>query len=670
MHSPRRTLKRGITLFMILIVAGSVLSIAPPTVSAQDSTQETEPNDAPKGGTPVVGGEINGSLDPAKLDWDWYVVRAEKGETIEATMNFETVGNADFEMRLESSNGTELDTADESSPQIGVAATAPETGLYYIGVTSFYYRDEAASPNTLPYTLTASPVMNSTPSSFTGSSNLTDQPRSEQEPNGDRDNATRPQGAPITGTMSSDNDTDVFAIDAEAGERIEVLVEFEEFNNDSYMRMNMRGPDGYIGPFEPSQTDRRVQMATIAERSGTYYFQLAPTRPPENVNYTVTMFTAGGQGNTTEATTTGGPSTGGTQTTTAPSTTAGTDEQSEPLASPPGYSSSGIPNTTAAIEQHFSTLFGYESFTFTSQAPFLVSSGPGTTRISSINITNRSGFATINSSIPGEGGHARREYWTNGTYYAVFDSFNDTVGYQGYPQTYQRYLGDAAGRTPPSVSVIPNLLNNARFELAERIYGQSMTYFRYNSTEPTNGTNLLPALIENATVDDFNASIIVDENGVIRSSAYAITYTRSDGEQVTARASTRVTAINNTTAKSPPWLPEAKASLATTDNTTILGIEGSVERPSELGAITSNSTAGGNTDATGQSARETATETKSDGESATDGTDPTAEDSKPTAETTAGSAGTTTSSSGPGFGVVIAISGLLVGFLTASRRIR
>jgi hypothetical protein len=261
MRRDRRTLERGITVVVALLVVGSVLSGVPLSVGAQDQqqpAQETEPNDAPKGGTPIVSGQINGSLDPARIDWDWYVVRAEQGETIEATMNFETVGNADFEMRLESSNGTELDTADESSTQVGVAAVAPETGLYYIGITSFYYRDQQASPSTLPYTLTASPVMNSTPPSFTGSPDLADQPRSESEPNDDRANATRPRGAPITGT-SSNNDTDWFAIDAEAGERVEVLVEFERFSNDSVMRMNMYGLRGISvrsSPHKPTGAHR------------------------------------------------------------------------------------------------------------------------------------------------------------------------------------------------------------------------------------------------------------------------------------------------------------------------------------------------------------------------------------------------------------------------------
>lgn len=655
----RQALQRSIRVFVALLIVASILSGVSLGASAQkqqQSTQEIEPNDAPKGGTPIVGGQINGSLDPAQIDWDWYVVRAEQGETIEATMNFETVGNADFEMRLESSNGTELDTADESSPQVGVAATAPETSLYYIGITSFYSRDEAASPNTLPYTLTASPVMNSTPPSFTGSPTLSDQPRSASEPNNDRDSAIRPQGAPIAGTMSSDNDTDWFAVDAEAGERIEVLVEFERFSNNSYMRMNMYGPEGYIGPFEPSQTDRRAQMATIAEYSGTYYFKLWPNRPPEDVNYTVTMFSVGEQGNGTASTTqrTATPA-GPSSTSTSDTPTVTVSETNATVNYPPGYAASGITDPLRAASQHRSTLSESSSYTITrNRSTILRTQTLHQNTTLRINTTANRALTYENTSGGGNEPVVSEIYHTdNAAYERTTALFEKAPMYSANPTRFSAF----ANRSFPSVE---QFLLSANYGSAQLVVRNGETLIRYKATESTGRPIFGFVSSENMNnASGFNATILVDQNGVVQSLSFSVTYRGEDGNLRRKQLDRRITGFNTTTIRKPSWLAEAKA------NTSIQTTATPTERPTQTLTVTQTTTTEPPTTTPNMTTTMMLTTTSPDSPTG----DTTTTNGTVTSGATAG--GNTTGrsgTSGPGFGPMVAVVALLTGALFVARR--
>lgn len=289
-------IKHSIVGAVTFVVVVSVLTAIPLGVVAQEQpAQETEPNDAPVGGTPVTTEEVTGTLDPASTDYDWYVIRADQGETIEATASFEASNpDAEFQMAIVAPNGTDLTSTNQAGEQVGVAAVAPTSGTYYIGVQSGYLAGIEPS-RSLPYSLTVSPTLDTTPPSYTGSPDPADQPQSESEPNNARVGGAEIQDAPITGSLEPTGDDDWFAIQANAGERIEALVAYGNVGNNTYTAIDLVAPNGTTIVSNSELAVPRQQVAAIAQQSGTYYIHLSADRAVGAMPYSLTAFAASGQ---------------------------------------------------------------------------------------------------------------------------------------------------------------------------------------------------------------------------------------------------------------------------------------------------------------------------------------------------------------------------------------
>lgn len=646
--------KRGLALLVAFVVAAAVVGPATTGVFAQQSSvHETEPNDAPVGGTPVTADHITGELDPARSDWDWYVVTADQGETIQATANFGALGNADFKLEIRAPNGTSLTYNSEQEKRVGVAATAPQSGTYYIGVRSVYFPGIEASPSTIPYNLTVSPAMSEPPASYTGTPNLSEQPRPETEPNDARLGATHVRGAPVNARFTSESDEDWFAINATRGDRIEALVTLDESKNRTAINMEITAPNGTAIP-TPSgfqQTDKRGEIATIAKQSGTYYVHLSVINPPANVSYTFTAFAVGG-GSTDAATTTPGN-------TTSTATATPTRNASTPNGSveyPPGYGPSGITDPARAANGQSTTLSAQESYTLRLNLTTTTDrSSSVVTALQRLNATTQRAYTNL--SLDSALGGIVVEQYQNGS--TAYSRTNSSMFGNGTEYNVTRQPFDATYNATSTTTSYQQYLANASYGSAQQVERNGETLFRYNATGLTDAGAFLGADMSRVTtenVSSFNASVLVDQKGLIRSLSYTATYT-TGGTETTKTFDLQVTGLNATSVSEPDWLDEAKANVSAQGTTGEQGVGTSTATPTVTATATPTATA---------TATPTPTSTPTETATTTGNT------STPVGNVSGGTAaGNDTGGSGafgPGFGPIVAVVAVLAAALLALRR--
>lgn len=632
-----RTVTRGVLAVLVLAIIGIAVGTAVTGVFAQeDSTTEIEPNDAPKGGTPVTAGEIAGRLDPARSDWDWYIVTPEAGETIEASANFETVGNANFVISIVAPNGSSLATNDADERQVGTAAVASEAGTYYIGVKSQYVRDEEASPNNISYTLTATPVMNTTPPAYVGEPNLSAQSQPETEPNDAQAGAMQVQGAPINGTLQPASDEDWFAINATAGQRIEGLAALNERNNTTQLRIELTAPNGTELPFytvEDFESDKRIEAAAIAPESGTYYVRVYTDYGPPNISYTFTGFAAG-EGSAPETTTPLPPPPNGS------------------VEYPPGYGPSGITNASRASNQFASTLARQDSYT----------AGYGRTIATPSNIDNRT-LSTIqfdaavnatsrrvrtNMSVSNRSGEYRvATYQLGRRSYRLENGPSDTA-----PQYDTRNLTFNETTTTASFASFEQFFASMDYGNAQLVTRDGDTLIRYDTTLADPGGFFGPSA-ETDTIENFTGVVLTDQQGLIRQFSYSMNYEAS-GTPIEQSYEFSVTDLNTTSVSEPGWLAEATAN--TSLQMPVITTEQETKTPTPTGEPLMTTT-----DTRTETATPTATPTPTTTEAA-------ATTTAPTNESITGGTTTGTSSSGPGFGIVVGVVGVIAAALLTVRR--
>lgn len=635
------TLKHGATLIIVFVLIMSVLSVAPSGVVAQQQpAHETEPNDAPQGGTPVSSTQMNGTLDPARADMDWFVLTVQQGETIEATIDFAAVESAEFEVSLLSPTGKQLDFASESSQQVGVAAVAPRTGTYFIGVSVSFYSDAKNPPKSIPYTLTVSPVSNTTPPSYTGTPNLSQQPQPEQEPNDFQENATRVRGAPISGTIQSTKDNDWVAIRAEEGERIEAIVVFENIDDNTYIRMSMRTPNGtYLAPMTGViQTDRRMEIATIAPQTGTYYIKLSANYAPPNTNYTFTVFSVGHGPDTTTTSTTFVEKL--SQSIPAPSTVTAVDPSTTNITInyPPGYSASGIADPRRASIKHLQALVNRSSYTFTENRTKATSSIL-TWESRTLKVNTTTNLAYKIEDFP-ENKDSIYTYHTKKIEY-VRSLFGFEISYSARPSPFSMFYNK-------SLPTVYRYLANGNFGEAKLVKRNGETLIRYRATKITGHPRVFyvsPDKMDDVT--DFSMTVLVDQSGIVKSLSYTTTIKKEDGTLQKMYYRFHITGLNSTSIRKPSWLNEAKA------NTTVQTPITTTKQMTPTSALTSTPS----TETTPTSAEDGQT----NGANSSNGT-------VPAGNTTGGNGSGGSGTSGPGFGAAVAIVALLAIALLTTRR--
>lgn len=246
-------------------------------------------------------------------------------------------------------------------------------------------------------------------------------------------------------------------------------------------------------------------------------------------------------GSTQTATTTGTP-----QTTTQ--TTTGNGTQSGMF--PPGYAASGITNPQRAIEHHRAALSTSGSYTLTlilntTKRQFFL--------VRHINLTNKRAYTTLNATLRSGIGVSIARYQNATTRYTK--TTLPFLNRSRYNITQQPFAFNDSNKSAGRAT----LLSNVSFGGAERVTHNGTTLLRYESTELQNAKPFLPLLATNATVNKFNATILVTKEGIIRSLSYSITYTTASGKQKTTTVTARLSRIGTTSVEEPAWLDEAKA---------------------------------------------------------------------------------------------------------------
>jgi hypothetical protein len=282
----------------------------------------------------------------------------------------------------------------------------------------------------------------------------------------------------------------------------------------------------------------------------------------------------------TEAGTETGAKTG-TDTETATETDSGKIEY------PPGYAKSGITNPAKAIEQHVSALRSHNSFTYTLKRP-TTRPNAGITLTAKIDTAEKRLYMTFNGSLGGKQIlHAERYQVGNTRYWLSSTSFTDRRSFNVTKQPFTNpFASTSAQEVPLSVWV-----GNVSFGEAKQVTRDGETLLRYESTKLRNVNAFLSTAVkgEDVTVKEFNATLLVDTEGIIRSFEYSITYTvsiptrmnRSSGAmqmnrsmngssnakqmngsstttQVTTTGMIQISNIDSTTVEKPKWLKEAK----------------------------------------------------------------------------------------------------------------
>jgi uncharacterized protein YceK len=237
-------------------------------------------------------------------------------------------------------------------------------------------------------------------------------------------------------------------------------------------------------------------------------------------------------------------------------TETGTKTESGKFEYSPGYSESGITNPERAIEQHISALRSHDSFTYTVKRP---TTSPRTRIIltNQVDRDNKRQYTVLNGTIADKQSlHIEQYQIKNSKYSATSILSIDKIDYNVTKQPFTVPLLN----TTKQDELFFNFSGSVRFGEAKRVTRDGETFVRYESTKLLNPEPFLPssAPLQNGTVSEFNATILVDEEGIIRSFTYSATYTTSRGREVTVNSMVRVSDIGSTTVEKPEWLKEAK----------------------------------------------------------------------------------------------------------------
>lgn len=301
--------RRAVVLVVIvgLLVSTVSVGIAQERPDEQE-TAETEPNDDRANATPITnigpgrngefaGGRISGSVDSS--DVDFFAFDATEGQAINYYAGSGTISSAN--VTLYGPGGQVKDRLATGGADVFTAgAVANETGTHYFRVSQTHSYEQNVS-----YEFTFEIA---DPDSF--------------EPNDDIDEATPIEpGSRVNGTIPT-GDTDIFAVEADAGETVTADLELGNLptDNPNNIAVNVLDSSGErisetypTGPYSSNTTavtgaDSKYSASanTTVEESGTYYVRVTGRQPGVGGGfgaYELNVTTSGGETTTEEPTT-------------------------------------------------------------------------------------------------------------------------------------------------------------------------------------------------------------------------------------------------------------------------------------------------------------------------------------------------------------------------------
>lgn len=222
---------------------------------------------------------------------------------------------------------------------------------------------------------------------------------------------------------------------------------------------------------------------------------------------------------------------------------------------PDGYSESGISDPEKAAKQDSSGLLGHDNLTIAMNGETELSDTPFT-----INITGYIDLKHKNMSMVA-GGYSRStkitnqsRYQNNNTGYAVNGTLLTGPQYTVSKQPFPDITSSA------DTGMASEWLTNASFGEASQVTHNGETMFQYNITSVDSAKPfIIGSSATDPTVNEFNGTLTVDENGIVRSLTYTMNYTTADGTEKPMNVSYQATDLNSTTVEEPTWVKTARA---------------------------------------------------------------------------------------------------------------
>lgn len=221
---------------------------------------------------------------------------------------------------------------------------------------------------------------------------------------------------------------------------------------------------------------------------------------------------------------------------------------------PDGFSQSGIDDPEKVNQNHNKALSEIESLTLNISFSGTYSGTEITgSVVSKADVENKRGRLITQSEAMGQ----------TITHYEIYQ--NDEMKYRmdksnGNEPTYEAYEEQFNLIEENESTGINPWLGNASFGEAEEVKRDGETMLRYHSNSTSNADAFLFEDTQGeTTADEFNATMIVDQNGIIHSFTYSMTYTTSEGTNETIQTTYQVNAIDSTSVEKPDWVEEAKS---------------------------------------------------------------------------------------------------------------
>ncbi|UPM41784.1 DUF7537 family lipoprotein [Halocatena salina] len=227
---------------------------------------------------------------------------------------------------------------------------------------------------------------------------------------------------------------------------------------------------------------------------------------------------------------------------------------------PDGYNESGITDPETAANQHSNALSEYDSYTQTMNI-----TNPN--RQVTMNLTvrvdeaNKQSGADIKANREGQEVMRMEMYQKNNTTYEKTQMPLLGTVYNTTEQSFSSFKANQTNTTDTE-----KWFSNVSFEEADTVTRNDETLYKYNATGVDNAkafTNVSGSTTIDS-VESFNATLLVDKEGILRSFSFDITAT-SFGETQEMSAEIRTTDIGSTTVNEPEWIEEAKSQSESND---------------------------------------------------------------------------------------------------------
>lgn len=248
--------------------------------------------------------------------------------------------------------------------------------------------------------------------------------------------------------------------------------------------------------------------------------------------------------NTDDTTPTGTPTAPGTPTATpTPSPTAAPDY-------PDGYASDGVENATAAVAVHTDSLVTHESFIVSINGTVLAANRTARVQqLQSVDLRRNRTLVAVNDSDSVR----TTTYFDNGTRYSE-------VNPPGENNT--RYNSSSATLEPAAFtgsSFVGPALTNVTYGAANVTDGGNGTFYSYRATAVNRSAFpiLFGPSVNASNVTDFDAGVVVDEEGIVRRMSYQAAVDRGD-ETLIVDVRLRTFAIDEVSISEPGWVDEAR----------------------------------------------------------------------------------------------------------------